>query len=372
MPKCFFIRVLLSVMKLAASIFLGLLIWHSGLSQLAEPIAFRTRSFDFGDVSEKGGSVSHEFQFTNLSGRPFRILSVQPSCGCTTPAWTKEIVQPGKVGFITATFDPTGRPGYFNKTLTLTTDLDTNPIVLAIKGNVVTSRETNDASEWVTGSGSWRLRSAAFNLGKQYINKEPITVYFPVLNSSSESIQVKKTKHAAYFLVEAPAELKPNQSGKIGIRLLAKQKGQYGFLNESIEFETSDPEQPIKIFSVYATVEEFFPTLTAEAVAQAPALNLEKESIDMGSVKSGNEYAVEVVLKNIGKKELLVRSLQSNCACLTWATSSQRISAGGELKLKITLTVPDRTGPLQKALTIYSNDPQKPVQRITVIGLVGQ
>jgi hypothetical protein len=134
-------------------------------AQIAKPLHFREESFDFGAVKENGGSVIHEFLFTNNSGRPIKILTVQASCGCTTPDWTKDQIAPGKTGFIQASYNPKGRPGYFNKSLTISTDFDSNPIVLQIKGQVTTEvNEPSSASEFQSANGSWKLKSRAFNL----------------------------------------------------------------------------------------------------------------------------------------------------------------------------------------------------------------
>src|SRR6478609_4407963 len=82
-------------------------------AQQVEPLIFREKSFNFGQITEDGGNADHEFVFTNTSPRPVSILSVQASCGCTTSGWTKQPIAPGKTGSISASFDPKGRPGYF-------------------------------------------------------------------------------------------------------------------------------------------------------------------------------------------------------------------------------------------------------------------
>ncbi|NJN43151.1 MAG: DUF1573 domain-containing protein, partial [Flammeovirgaceae bacterium] len=68
------------------------------------------------------------------------------SCGCTTPGWTRGAIASGKTGFVKARFDPKGRPGFFSKTLSVTTNASTKPIVLTIRGNVVTENEKPDFS----------------------------------------------------------------------------------------------------------------------------------------------------------------------------------------------------------------------------------
>src|SRR5258706_8475681 len=121
-------------------LFILIMLPFSAAAQQVEPVLFPEMSFDFGEITEEGGPADHEFTFINRTGRKVKILSVQASCGCTTPGWTKEPVAPGANGFVKASFDPKGRPGYFSKSLTVTTDFDGNSILLQIKGQVVNKK----------------------------------------------------------------------------------------------------------------------------------------------------------------------------------------------------------------------------------------
>jgi hypothetical protein len=90
---------------------------------------------DFGTIKEDAGSVTAVFKVTNNTSEAIVLTSVRASCGCTTPNWTKEPIEPGKTGEITATFSPKGRPGPFTKTITAT--LNTNEkLIMHIKGIV--------------------------------------------------------------------------------------------------------------------------------------------------------------------------------------------------------------------------------------------
>ena len=64
------------------------------------------------------------------------ISNVQASCGCTTPKWTNEPVAPGKTGVITASYNSSGRPGPFTKSITVTSNAKSTPKVLTINGVV--------------------------------------------------------------------------------------------------------------------------------------------------------------------------------------------------------------------------------------------
>ena len=91
---------------------------------------------DFGTITEEGGKVSTTFTIRNNMEEPILITQVRASCGCTTPAWTKEPIEPGKTGEIEVTYNPKNRIAPFNKSVTVTTNGDPEKIILRIKGVV--------------------------------------------------------------------------------------------------------------------------------------------------------------------------------------------------------------------------------------------
>jgi hypothetical protein len=93
-------------------------------------------SHDFGTIKEADGPVTHTFKIKNEGEAPLVVTKVAASCGCTTPEWTKEPIAPGKTGEIKVTYDPTGRPNPFNKTVSVYSNGKTGSSVLTIKGIV--------------------------------------------------------------------------------------------------------------------------------------------------------------------------------------------------------------------------------------------
>jgi hypothetical protein len=98
-------------------------------------IVFDKMEHDFGTISENGGPVTATFTVLNNTSEAIILVDVKPSCGCTTPEWTKEPIEPGKKGEIKATFGPKGRPGGFDKAITVTTNTKER-FTLRIKGTV--------------------------------------------------------------------------------------------------------------------------------------------------------------------------------------------------------------------------------------------
>jgi hypothetical protein len=103
----------------------------------AATLKFNTEeTYSFGEIPE-GPQVTHEFKFTNVGKEPLVLTNVRASCGCTTPSWPKEPVLPGKDAIILVTYNTQGRPGPFNKSITITSNADEPNKVIYIKGEVV-------------------------------------------------------------------------------------------------------------------------------------------------------------------------------------------------------------------------------------------
>lgn len=94
---------------------------------------FKEDVHDFGTIAE-GKPAEFEFRFRNTGKEPILISDVRPACSCTTPNWTKEPVLPGKTGVVKASYGTQGRPGHFDKTVTVVSNAGTK--VLTIKGTV--------------------------------------------------------------------------------------------------------------------------------------------------------------------------------------------------------------------------------------------
>jgi hypothetical protein len=353
--------------------FIGLLFTLFAVASYAQQnkqIKFDSETHDFGTIAENKGSVTHDFVFTNNSNRPVKILNVQPSCGCTTPGWTKDPIEPGKKGSIKASFNPQGRPGFFTKSLTVMTDLEATPIVLQIKGQVSTDNHVD--GDFSIVNGSLKFKSSSFNLGKIFIKDEFTTREYPVYNGGTKSINFNGNfitpKHIKVDV--QPRSLGQGETGTIRISYNGKMKNQYGFQSDNIELPTDDETNPVKSFSVYATLEDYFGDLTPADMEKAPVMRVNEYSLDFGRIKGNSTTTKEVIITNKGKKDLTLRSLQPNCTCVKAAANKTALKPGEAATVTIAFDPMGRNGSQQKAVTIYSNDPVNPVQRVTFTAYV--
>lgn len=98
------------------------------------PVTFKTLVIDRPNIAY-GADETFSFEFKNTGKTPVIISNVQTSCGCTTASKPEQPVAPGKSSVISVKYD-TKRVGEFTKTITVTTNVQTEPIVLTIKGKV--------------------------------------------------------------------------------------------------------------------------------------------------------------------------------------------------------------------------------------------
>lgn len=124
-------------MKKLSLIVLFAVLGSVAFAQQKPEMAFEKTEHNFGTIQEEIGAVTTQFEFTNTGKSPLIIQRVSASCGCTTPSYTREPVLPGKKGTISAKYSTTARPGTFNKSITVYTNVPDTVYVLRIKGNVI-------------------------------------------------------------------------------------------------------------------------------------------------------------------------------------------------------------------------------------------
>jgi Protein of unknown function (DUF1573) len=96
---------------------------------------FEVEEYNFGTIKATG-EVSYEFVFTNSGIEPLVITAAQGSCGCTVPVYPKEPITKNQKGKIKVTFNPSGKFGTVEKTVTITSNAVQSPMTLRIKATI--------------------------------------------------------------------------------------------------------------------------------------------------------------------------------------------------------------------------------------------
>ncbi len=335
-------------------------------AQEAPSMNLEEETFDFGSIQEKNGPVEHKFVFTNTGSSPLIIQGVRASCGCTTPAWSKEPVLPGGAGFITARYNPANRPGPFRKSLTVTSNAAKPTQVLFITG-VVEGKPKTVADRYGQQMGQLRMKTRSLNMGKVTTEK-PVLRSFDVYNDSDSNIRfLDKTEVPAHMKVDfQPEVLQPASVGKIVVTYDPRLKNDLGFVYDRLVFYTDEKEDERKDLRVVATIEEYFPPMTREELEAAPKLSIETTTYDFGSIPQNEKVSTKFLFTNTGKSELNIRSVKTNCGCTVPQLEKESLSPGETGTIEVIFDPKGRRGTQQKLITVFSNDPSEPTLRLIV------
>jgi len=349
-------------------IFLLCLLPVAAGAQHLEKISFVSQVHEFGTIHQEDGPVTHEFRFVNISGDSIRITGVEASCGCTTPSWSMEAIAPGDSGYVQARYNPYNRPGAFNKTLSVRFNTVEEPVTLFIRGKV-TPESGPPSVEYRHSMGGIRLKYATLNMGKVFTTEEPTERRFPIYNDSDTIIAFSENveKPAHVEVVFQPAQIGPGEVAEMVVSYDARSKNDLGFSSDNVTFFTDEPDGASpKSVNLYATIEEYFPPMTAEEMKKAPHLSIKEPLHDFNEIKEGVQVSTDFTITNSGQSDLTIRQVKGNCACVTASVSKNTLSPGETTSVKVTFDATRRKGNQQKSITIYSNDPTAPAQRMTI------
>jgi hypothetical protein len=98
-------------------------------------IKFEKTEHDFGKILQ-GEQVSCTFKFKNVGNAPLIITSIEKTCGCTSPEYSSQPIQPGEDGKITIVYDSKGHKGFQNKRLVVKANTNPSETILRVKAQV--------------------------------------------------------------------------------------------------------------------------------------------------------------------------------------------------------------------------------------------
>lgn len=332
-------------------------------------VKFEKIIHEFGTIKEDGGVAEYNFEYTNVAKTPIKLASVQASCGCTTPRWSKEALAVGQKGIVTAAYDPNGRPGPFDKSITVTIEGQTTPVILTIKGNVL-ARVKGIKDYYPSENGS--LRFSAYNF---YFEKvlhdgqanQKMTIY----NQSDKDItlNVAETQKILPPHIQFNAEkniVKAKDSIKVNVTFDASKQKEWDYVFHTLQLFTNDTAldkegKPTTTKNLYVNgkVVENFGNLTNET--KLPMAKFDRTSHNFGNVTQNPNNKTSFKLSNNGQADLVIRQSKASCGCTLGQVAKTTLKPGESTNFEVTFsTLGKQPGPQTQTLTVITNDPANP------------
>jgi hypothetical protein len=326
--------------------------------------SFNETVHDFGVIGDKDGKVSCEFIITNHSDSPLLITDVKPSCGCTTSGWTKEPIESGETGKITAVYSPSGSAP-FSKTLAVYTN-QSNPVTLRIKGEVIAgtinSGNRLPSKDYTVEFGDYLLKTQSVDFGK--IGPDEIkTIQLDVYNRSDKPLSQKTLKLPKYITVVFDSlAVAPKEEAKITLNFNAESANQYGYVKGVFSLLIDGKPYSISYSSV---ILDNFAKWSSEKKANAGKINVNFPEVNFGNLSKGNSRIIKVA--NSGKSDLNIRNIQIYDPSISVSKTKFSVTPGAMSELKITVDGKKIGTGLNAKILLITDDPRFPVYEVTII-----
>lgn len=325
---------------------------------------FEQTVHDFGNIKEVNGPVSYEFVFVNRGNAPILIKNVESSCGCTSPLWSKQPVLPGKTGFIKATFDPTDRPSYFDKTITVFSNAKPAVVELKIKGNVeARARTVLDDFPYELPSG---LRLPLDHISMMKVKKGEVKkLSIGVYNNSGKEAVVSFVKLPSHLQIAMePARVAVKGKAVLNVSYNTADHGEYGLNKENVRMVVNGKEymMPLTVF-----VEEDFSTADRSV---APVLSVEKKYHNFGSLPGGKQAEFVYKLINEGKSLLKIHRCYVNDDRIELDLPTKELQPGESVNLTVKTRKGAGKGKLSGLISVITNCPDMPEMNLRFYGTI--
>jgi hypothetical protein len=337
-------------------------------------ITFEKTEHDFGKINEADGRVSTIFTFKNEGNMPLVLSNVRASCGCTTPKWTREPVEPGQSGEITVTYNPNGRPGRFQKTITVTSNATEATKKLFIKGEVI-PKPAKPVDNYPVKMGELSLKGKSMQFGQTKLGADAISREIEYANKTDHEITVDLALPNKDLYIDGQVTLKtlkPNETGKILVVLSTKDHAIYGPVHSAVYVVVNGKSVISDEYriDINGEVIEDFGKMSVEDLQQAPICML-SEKADFGVIAAGKVVKKTLNIQNLGSNPLIIRRVYSASDDVKVVAPTAAIKDGKKAAIKVEIKAlkegkPLEPGEYKRDIQVITNDPKAPRRIVTI------
>lgn len=333
-------------------------------------LAFDPAEWDFGTLPEANGRVSHTFTGVNRGEKPIVILDVMSTCGCTVPEFSRQPIMPGGNTQITVTFDPTNRPGAFNKELYIYSSERQKIATLTIRGSVTARPKSIEELYPIDMGGGLRLTSTLCTFS--YIHQgQRVSGTIGYINTTNRTLTLALRPQDTSDLLTAniPNRIIPGEKGDFTFSyFIPTDKPRYGTLRDVSEL-LIDGRSNGTLLMVHGIGVD---NLKDGAKQSAPKAELSENILKFGPVKHrGPVQRRQFTLSNTGAGELIVRAVECGEGFTTTLTPGRQVAAGGSFTAQIVIDPAKlEYGPMTGHLVLITNDPERQMRRLRVTAII--
>ena len=320
---------------------------------------------DFGDVSVSDGPLSCTFTLTNTGKEPIAIFEVVSSCGCTDVKWTREPIQTGKSGTISATYKNEDGAMPFDKTLTVYISGVKRPVILRLRGVVHEKKKSLSELYGAQKLGTFGLKTRQFKTGtlKQGLQASESAT---VANLGNRPLEV----HFADISPELQMRVDPNPipaGSTATLHFTVKSNPTLYGKNEYSATPVLNGKKAGAPLTVTAWTQENFAVLDKEMRENGSLPYFENSTLNLGVISQGEKSEIRFNCNNRGQLPFHIYKADCESSALALSSPLADIEAGKKGSVCFTLD----TSLLEKGenvimVSLTTNSPLRPLVNLFV------
>lgn len=326
---------------------------------------FETPTAPLGRFSQEQFPITYDFRFLNEGATPMEVYKVEPDCACAIADFSKGKIANGDYGYITVSYSPY-KAGPFEKTFKVyAKGAIPNSTVIKITG-FIEPFDFEPNREFPHKNGEFQFKHRQVLLGS-ITNEAPIRKEVEFYNPNNFPISLDDSVKGPDFvevIFDTAEMIPPNSVGKFLLFYHPELKNDYGVVLDSLTFYMKGMESEAFSLPVTANISQYFPP-ESKFDPKRPVLSIPTKTIHLGRTTLGDGKTVDFELKNEGENDLLIYKTLANYGgeVLGFPTT---IPSGETVKLTVSILNINKRGKQDRSFIIYSNDPNDPIQKLSV------
>ena len=337
-------------------------------AQVGDVVEFDKTVHDFGDISVNDGPQTCTFTVKNIGQEPIAIYEVVTSCGCTDANWTREPLQPGKTGTISATYKNEDGPVPFDKTLTVYIAGVSKPVILRLRGIVHEKKKSVAELYGAEKIGTMGLKSLNYKV-QNILQGESSSDEAKIANLGTKPMKVTFTDVSKDLTIEVvPATVPAGETA--ALRFAVKSNPEVWGKHVYKATPVVNGVKGSKPVTVTALTRGNFASWTPDQRKNAAQCIFDESTVSFGTVTAGSKVKAAFTFTNKGKSNLKFYSVDADTDGLS-ATLPGEIAAQKKGSIPVVLD----TSSLPKGetvimVTLTTNCPSRPIINLFLTGLV--
>ena len=339
----------------------------SAQSQFGGIAEFDKTVHDFGEVLTTDGPLSCKFTVSNISAKPITIITVVSSCGCTDVSWTREAIEPGKTGTISATYQNEDGPFPFDKTLTVYLAEYRQPVILRLRGTVrekaLPVKQTYTVKRGSLGFKDEEISGGNMSQGQQKSGE------FTVANIGESAITVSFKDVSDDLKISInPTSIPAGGTAKVSYTI-SSDRNLWG--KNYYWFTPVVNGRSYQKMGIWAVTKEDFSDWSREQRANGSNLLFKENTFTFNPMAAGKTINVEYDFSNVGKSDLVIYKVDTDNPKAVLVENPPVLKPGQTGKLKLTLdTKGIPKGEVLIIVSLTTNSPLRPLVNLFITGFI--